>query len=324
MTRINPNVAMTNGIPRQFVRGNLNTYNEAHGESVARIVFEPSHGASIDHLDQNVTGSAFREALAWKTSPCKHYIRTQGWCPVGERCQFIHDLSLQSPEYINESRGLPWPDCNTGKIRDGALLVGLLSGDGERLPKSHCWSHVQDYCDTPHCRYFHPRDIWPYMKYTPCLKWFNCADIMNCPFKHPANFPTTMRSDSPRVSRTILPVCYPQVQVYGTTYFDLIGQITSCNYGFTFRATTPLQDNRSCEDQTNTFLPTLPPPPPPPSPAPREEPPKVNQTTISCGHSIAGNQGSISPRTLQHNSHTQRFSVALKGSVLDKSIYTKE
>jgi len=29
---------------------------------------------------------AFYKPLSWKTAPCKHFVKTKGWCPMGNSC----------------------------------------------------------------------------------------------------------------------------------------------------------------------------------------------------------------------------------------------
>jgi len=93
------------------------------------------------------------EPRSRQTAPCKHFTRT-GHCPLGDSCHFIHDLSLGMAE--------------------------------KRIQvEPHCWAHVQGGCCVRSCQYFHPYDIRPYQKYTPCYAWNLCLNQRTCPFKHP-------------------------------------------------------------------------------------------------------------------------------------------
>lgn len=58
-----------------------------YGEPVAHNGPERSNDMPVNYADPNVMDPISRESLTWKTTPCRHYIRTQGWCPVGEKCR---------------------------------------------------------------------------------------------------------------------------------------------------------------------------------------------------------------------------------------------
>lgn len=115
------NMLLSDGICRRFVRGNcipgteckfghpernlsflirtaaseseaapllpLLSLRETYGEPVAHNGPERSNDMPINYADPNVMDPISRESLTWKTTHCRHYIRTQGWCPVGEKCR---------------------------------------------------------------------------------------------------------------------------------------------------------------------------------------------------------------------------------------------
>ncbi|XP_006455263.1 hypothetical protein AGABI2DRAFT_180406 [Agaricus bisporus var. bisporus H97] len=171
-----------------------------------------------------------RSIIAWKTTPCKHFVKNSGWCPLGDSCNFIHDWQLV---YSNM-----W---NRDIIRQTA--ESSSRPDGSQKATSHCWAHVQGFCGTRNCPHFHPADIQPYIKYTPCPAWLLCDKRDTCPFKHFDGVPTSQVPEQPVAQPAIaapapahayypsqppsVPVAYTPpthlrpnaVEVCGTTYF---------------------------------------------------------------------------------------------------------
>jgi hypothetical protein len=41
-----------------------------------------SHFAAYDNVDSK----KIRSIIAWKTTPCKHFVKNNGWCPLGDAC----------------------------------------------------------------------------------------------------------------------------------------------------------------------------------------------------------------------------------------------
>jgi hypothetical protein len=37
-------------------------------------------------VPRNVDPKKMRSIIAWKTTPCKHFIKNSGWCPLGDSC----------------------------------------------------------------------------------------------------------------------------------------------------------------------------------------------------------------------------------------------
>ncbi|KAJ7135406.1 hypothetical protein C8R43DRAFT_1239091 [Mycena crocata] len=120
--------------------------------------------------------------LSWKTTPCRHFTKNNGRCPLGDNCGFIHDLSL--------------PSAPTAPGQSSA----------------HCWDHVASHsgCTTPKCGHFHPQDTTPYRKYTPCSAWPACSSGPRCHFKHPEPL-------RPKGAASPVPI---QFWAAGTTYFN--------------------------------------------------------------------------------------------------------
>ncbi|KAG0704184.1 hypothetical protein DFH29DRAFT_394824 [Suillus ampliporus] len=117
----------------------------------------------------------------WKTTPCKHFIRTQGWCPVGDACNFIHDSappSSGSPDQIRDER-----DRSPGSDAC-AEEPWSINNTVMEATRAHCWAYIQGMCVNPRCQLLHPEDVIPYIPYTPCLRWPNCPDGTYCGFRH--------------------------------------------------------------------------------------------------------------------------------------------
>ncbi|KAG1737528.1 uncharacterized protein EDB91DRAFT_1249651 [Suillus paluster] len=136
----------------------------------------------------------------WRTQPCKHFVRTHGWCPVGDACNFIHDSappSSGSPDQIRDERdGSPGSDvCAKGPWSTNNTAMGAA--------RAHCWAYIQGMCINPGCQLLHPEDVTPYIPYTPCLRWPNCPDGTYCAFRHHIAIPIPVPVPAP------LPLPYP-------------------------------------------------------------------------------------------------------------------
>ncbi|TFY83481.1 hypothetical protein EWM64_g532 [Hericium alpestre] len=117
--------------------------------------------------------------LSHKTALCKHFTRTKGYCPMGEMCNFIHDLSLCG---IPDERSHSTPGSS-----------GSVPGTGSSQKKTtHCWAFVHGLCKLVDCPYVHPADTAPYLKHTPCLAWPACFHGAGCRFKHPEPLPSPL------------------------------------------------------------------------------------------------------------------------------------
>ncbi|RDB23695.1 hypothetical protein Hypma_009532 [Hypsizygus marmoreus] len=143
-----------------------------------------NHALSVHYSTMK---SVSPSSLEWRTAPCRHYTRNKGWCPLGDDCNFVHDLDLQCPYPVTGTQ--PHVPSNLDRIENREADVP----DNKSNPKpsirsplsSHCWAHVQSRCRIRGCRHFHPQDVRPYMKYTPCPGWLACPAPLSCPFKHP-------------------------------------------------------------------------------------------------------------------------------------------
>lgn len=51
-------------------------------------------------VPRNVDPKKMRSIIAWKTTPCKHFIKNSGWCPLGDTC----NLYVQCRQWINVNR----------------------------------------------------------------------------------------------------------------------------------------------------------------------------------------------------------------------------
>ncbi|KAA1467184.1 hypothetical protein DENSPDRAFT_832173 [Dentipellis sp. KUC8613] len=81
---------------------------------------------------------------------------------------------------------------------------------GESLHEYYCWAYVQGLCTREKCLSYHPKDIRPYIKNTPCLTYPTCFGGHQCPFKHPFNTPA---------AQAVLPA--GATEHNGATYFPV-------------------------------------------------------------------------------------------------------
>ncbi|GBE90081.1 hypothetical protein BKA93DRAFT_797033 [Sparassis latifolia] len=158
--------------------------------------------------------------LSWRTTLCRHFAKNRGWCPLGDDCNYIHDLALA--DIALEDVRFPSRDNSNGALASGGV------GRGKAGTKhSHCWAYVQGLCHVKDCPYLHPLAVHLFVRHTPCLAWPNCQKGVLCPYKHPepvipkvhalpvaVESPTHMQPLSP-VDSTLPPV----YQYNGTTYF---------------------------------------------------------------------------------------------------------
>lgn len=85
-------------------------------------------GASLLSVSDGVV-SGFGGRLGWghlgeKKYPCRHFVRTGGWCPVGDNCKFIHDRSAIKPKDTTSSVMSHNTDVNEERHISGAALMG--------------------------------------------------------------------------------------------------------------------------------------------------------------------------------------------------------
>ncbi|KAH9937858.1 uncharacterized protein BXZ73DRAFT_44818 [Epithele typhae] len=132
--------------------------------------------------------------LSWRTALCRHFVKNRGWCPIGEECNYIHDLDLA--EFAKD-------DVRFADRRAGGAGQGVSQGQGGRgrgragSKHSHCWAYVQGLCHVNECQYMHPVAVELFAPHTPCLSWPNCRRGALCQYKHPEPYISTSPSASP-------------------------------------------------------------------------------------------------------------------------------
>ncbi|GJE85609.1 zinc finger protein [Phanerochaete sordida] len=152
--------------------------------------------------------------LSWRTTLCRHFAKNQGWCPLGDECGYIHDLSLAA----HVTHDIRFPD-------------GSRPSDSRAGSKhSHCWAYVQGLCRVRDCPYLHPVAITLFVPHTPCLAWPNCTRGALCAYKHPEplipRVPETQMSppapvQPPQPPSPVQVIPSGTVHFYGTTYFPM-------------------------------------------------------------------------------------------------------
>ncbi|KAH9917261.1 uncharacterized protein B0H18DRAFT_40834 [Fomitopsis serialis] len=163
-------------------------------------------------------------SLSWRTSLCRHFSRHHGWCPLGDECNYIHDLELAAIalEDVRFPDGRPPPEGNHG---EGPPQAGSKH--------SHCWAYIQGLCHVEACPYLHPVQAHLFIRHTPCLQWPNCTKGALCRYKHPEPIIPKVRTlpasiESPARAQPPSPVettLGGAVQYQGTTYFPLRPQL---------------------------------------------------------------------------------------------------
>ncbi|KAI9454766.1 hypothetical protein BJY52DRAFT_706328 [Lactarius psammicola] len=108
---------------------------------------------------------------------------------------------------------------NYKPVHNGTVTAVAEPGTAVRSSSSqsaHCWGYIQGLC--PHsgdnCKFIHPADIVPYIKYTPCLTWPRCGyPTQVCPLKHPQvdKLPMSYPRGQPTMAHGTVPVV-PQPQ----------------------------------------------------------------------------------------------------------------
>ncbi|KAI0791217.1 hypothetical protein C8Q75DRAFT_805576 [Abortiporus biennis] len=163
--------------------------------------------------------------LSWRTTLCRHYIKNQGWCPLGDECGYIHDLSLAAHAH-NDIR---FPDSQrSGRGSNNRGRAGSKH--------SHCWAYVQGLCRVKDCPYLHPVAVNLFVPHTPCLAWPNCSRGALCAYKHPEPLmpkmsdvlppppPPAQPQQKPPSPILVIPtgsLQYQGTQYQGTTYFPV-------------------------------------------------------------------------------------------------------
>ncbi|KAH8982862.1 hypothetical protein EDB86DRAFT_321790 [Lactarius hatsudake] len=182
----------------------------------------PGAVATYTHEVTNSSNTAPRKVdMSYKTTPCRHFTLNRGWCPWGDDCCFIHDSELEwapAPDRGSSGRSTPSSTTLVGNnykpLHNGTATSVAEAGTAVRSSSSqsaHCWGYIQGLC--PHsgdnCKFIHPADIVPYIKYTPCLTWPRCGyPTQVCPLKHPQvdKLPMSQPRGRPTVTHGTAPV----------------------------------------------------------------------------------------------------------------------
>jgi len=174
--------------------------------------------------------------LSWRTTLCRHFVKNQGWCPLGDDCGYIHDMTLAA----HAAKDVRFPNAHV--FDQGNFFASNNGGSGKAGSKhSHCWAYVQGLCRVKDCPYLHPAAIHLFVPHTPCLAWPNCTRGALCAYKHPEplipKIPE-LHSAPPPPSVPVQPTSPVQlspiqiipsgtVQYHGTTYFPVAGTAPS-------------------------------------------------------------------------------------------------
>ncbi|RPD55008.1 hypothetical protein L227DRAFT_579993 [Lentinus tigrinus ALCF2SS1-6] len=185
----------------------------------------PATNTSSDQLPYNWSNSSNAglpssrikyRPLSWRTALCRHFVKNRGWCPLGDACNYIHDLTLA--EFA----------------KNDVRFQGRRGERGKAGSKhSHCWAYVQGLCHVQDCQYLHPVAVNMFSAHTPCLAWPNCRRGPLCPFKHPEPYISNSPTTSPAAPSTTLqpnqpshPDAVPRGAMHypGMFYFNMSSQ----------------------------------------------------------------------------------------------------
>ncbi|KAI0044062.1 hypothetical protein FA95DRAFT_1562612 [Auriscalpium vulgare] len=168
-----------------------------------------------------------RNHLAYKTAPCRHWTKNNGWCPLGEACCFIHDDNLKWVPATADISRMPSPSVSGSTAVSSFRSSPVGSTGGQYYPSrrqqktTHCWAYVQGRCQLPDCQYIHPADIEPYKAYTPCASGKFCVLGRECPFKHMEVDGLPRRPLRPDSTVYFVPDPPPAPMINGTVYYPL-------------------------------------------------------------------------------------------------------
>ncbi|TBU41507.1 hypothetical protein BD309DRAFT_965091 [Dichomitus squalens] len=127
--------------------------------------------------------------LSWRTTLCRHFLKNRGWCPLGEDCNYIHDLTLA--EFAKN-------DVRFSRRGPSSTATAKRNERGKAGSKhSHCWAYIQGLCHVQDCQYLHPVAAHMFAAHTPCLAWPNCRRGPLCPYKHPEPYISSSPQASP-------------------------------------------------------------------------------------------------------------------------------
>ncbi|KAI0058596.1 hypothetical protein BV25DRAFT_1206220 [Artomyces pyxidatus] len=84
--------------------------------------------------------------MSYKTAPCRHWTKNNGWCPLGDRCGFIHDDNLK---WIPaQATGPGEPTSSSASSNDSE--DGEIRYPTRKYKTSHCWATLRLTSHTPH------------------------------------------------------------------------------------------------------------------------------------------------------------------------------
>ncbi|KZT06081.1 uncharacterized protein LAESUDRAFT_759614 [Laetiporus sulphureus 93-53] len=221
------------------VSGPWVTWNPQHQQMQGRP-WEGTGGHSMVQPERPASISQYKP-LSWRTALCRHYTKNRGWCPLGDECNYIHDLKLAD---------LALEDARfSGGKRDAATSDQQGSAGSKQ---SHCWAYVQGLCHVKDCPYLHPIAVDLFIRHTPCLAWPNCTKGALCPYKHPEPIIPKVHAlpMSPQSTTSVhpptpaKPILSGAVQYHGTTYFPLQSQTSQSSQATSAGPISP-QDPRA-------------------------------------------------------------------------------
>ncbi|KAJ2914969.1 hypothetical protein MD484_g5449, partial [Candolleomyces efflorescens] len=135
-----------------------------------------------DWMAECVAEESPTDNIAFRTIPCRNWIKYKGKCRLGDKCKFIHD-----PDFIT---------------------IDLKEAEFPRSPEPHCWSYMQGTCyKGSQCKYYHPpaAHLKIYQRYTPCREWDACIRPA-CPFRHAPSATVTVHE--PQLPSPTSPLLY--------------------------------------------------------------------------------------------------------------------
>ncbi|KAH8987423.1 hypothetical protein EDB92DRAFT_1875613 [Lactarius akahatsu] len=219
-TPLTPRLGHTQPFPMHIPKSASATGRCEHEVPVSAT--PPGAVSTYTHEVPNSSITAPRKVdMSYKTTPCRHFTLNRGWCPWGDDCCFIHDSELEwapAPDRGSSGRSTPSSTTLVGNnykpLHNGTTTSVAEPGTAVRSSSSqsaHCWGYIQGLC--PHsgdnCKFIHPADIVPYIKYTPCLTWPRCGyPTQVCPLKHPQvdKLPMSQPRGRPSVTHGTAPV----------------------------------------------------------------------------------------------------------------------
>lgn len=194
----------------------------AHPQELSPFGDEPSPTSLLLSTPGTVNLGYTASPPSWQTGkkkyPCRHFSRTGGWCPVGNRCKFIHDYSLVKS---GNDRSSVMPHNPDAYYEDGRTISG-----GVRMaipPALHHYSQMSRdnqepwYTSTDTEESWREQTTasglyWPVPHYVPYLPPTNTTHPPLAPGTGSAQYPSTANAHQ-------LPA--GTYEIDGTTYFPI-------------------------------------------------------------------------------------------------------